>query len=99
LSDIILKAMAKHPAARFQTSEEFRQSLDQLCGEPQTVSTQVLEPMQVAEPQFEVAPPADAEEFDSAVYIERWNSWGLLAAGAFVILVFTWAFLVVIRHL
>ena len=34
LSEIVLKAMAKHPACRFQTAEEFRQSLDQLGAAP-----------------------------------------------------------------
>src|ERR1700730_793789 len=64
LSDIVLKAMAKHPAARFQTAEEFRQSLEQLSGEPQTVNTPVEEPVQAAEPHFAVQPLYDAEEID-----------------------------------
>jgi serine/threonine protein kinase len=98
LSDIVLKAMAKHPAARFQTAEEFRQSLDQLAGEPHTVSTPVVEPAQAEEPEIDVAPLAEAEEFESSMPGQGWNSWSLLAAGVFIFLVFTWAFFVVIRR-
>jgi serine/threonine-protein kinase len=98
LSEIVLKAMAKHPAARFQTAEEFRQSLDQLCADPQTVNTPVEEPVQVAEPQIAVEPLYDAEELDSSMPMQRWNSWGLLAAGLFIFLVFTWAFFLVLRR-
>src|ERR1700680_2561211 len=98
LSDIILKAIAKHPACRFQTAEEFRQSLDQLCAEPQTVSPPVAELAQADEPQVAVTPLSDAQEFDSPMPAEQWNSWGLLAAGVFIFLVFTWAFFVVLRR-
>jgi len=98
LSDIVLKAMAKHPAARFQTAEEFRQSLDQLGGEPHAVTAPVVEAAPVDELPIDVAPLSEAEEFASPLSAERWNSWGLLAAGLFIFLLFTWAFLLVLRR-
>jgi serine/threonine protein kinase len=98
LSDIILKAMAKHPAARFQTAEEFRQSLDQLCGEPHAASTPVAEPTLVAEPQIAVVSPSDAKEFAGSALARRWTSWGLWAAALFVFLVFTWTFFLILRR-
>jgi serine/threonine protein kinase len=98
LSEIVLKAMAKHPACRFQTADEFRQSLDQLGAAPDTVCTPDVEPIQVAEPEIAVTPMSDAEEFDSAMPVQWWNSWGLLAAGLFIFLLFTWAFFVVLRR-
>jgi serine/threonine protein kinase len=98
LSEIVLKAIAKHPAARFQTAEEFRQSLDQLSGEPQTVSMPVVEPAQVEEAEIDVTPLTEAEEFESSMPGQPWNSWALWAAGLFIFLVFTWAFLIVLRR-
>jgi serine/threonine protein kinase len=98
LSDIVLKAMAKHPAARFQTAEEFRQSLEQLCASPETRCTPIVEAAQVGEPEIAVTPLSGAEDFDSSMPGQPWNSWSLWAAGLFIFLVFTWAFFVVLRR-
>jgi len=98
LSDIILKAIAKHPAARFQTADEFRRNLEQLCGVAEMGSMPAAEPAPVYEPDMETPPVLESEPIAEAVSGQPWNTWTLAAAGVFIFLVFLWAFMLVVRR-
>jgi serine/threonine-protein kinase len=83
LSEIVLTAMAKDPAARFQTAEEFRQRLDQ----PRDTRPAVAAAAPAVTPPVRPAPPGTA-----------WNSWRLLLAGCVTFLVVMLAFIAVVHH-
>ena len=57
-----------------------------------------MQAAEVEEPEIAVAPLYDDEELASSALPQRWNSWGLWAAGLFIFLVFTWAFFLVLRR-
>jgi len=109
LNDIVLKAMAKDPASRFQAAEEFRDALDMLGGAPQTAPQTVAKPVAPPAPIPPVVPLAPEAELTGGQAAEeelvtempesRWNSWGLVAAGLFTFLVAVWAFFLVFRRL
>jgi serine/threonine-protein kinase len=101
VSEIILKAMAKDPAARFQTAEEFRGRVDQLRGVAHPFAVPAPAPQEpVAEPASEsVEIPATVEMSDPEPGI-RWNSWNLLAAGlcTFLVVMIVMLIFVARRH-
>jgi serine/threonine-protein kinase len=93
LSDIVLKAMAKDPSCRFQTAEEFHQSVDQFRGiaplpVAQPVTTSELEDVleRAASAASQMAP---VEQFDTPSTESRWNNWNLWIAGVCTFLVVT----------
>jgi len=109
LDSIVLKAMAKDAASRFQTAEEFRAQLDILRGVPQAAETPVaahaplpMVPL-ISEAQAASAGASEAretpdDEFPMERPESRWNSWSLVAAGLFTFLVAVWAFLLVFKR-
>ncbi len=104
LDYVILKAMAKDPAARFQSAEEFREQLDILRGVPQTAEKPAAAPAPIPSGPFGVAAEVNGHESMEDDYVRhmpasRWNSWGLVAAGLFTFLIAVWAFFLVFRRL
>jgi serine/threonine protein kinase len=89
LSEIILTAMAKDPAARFQTAEVFKHRLDQVRG----VATPAPEPAAQPVEEAEAAPA----ETPAAPMTPRWDSWQLFTAGLFTFLVVVLTFYAVMR--
>jgi eukaryotic-like serine/threonine-protein kinase len=92
LSEIILTAMAKDPAARFQTADVFKQRLDQVRG--------VATPAPAPAPQSEPAAPAAAEIEETPAppsTLPKGDFWRLIAAGVFTFLVVVLTFYVVMR--
>jgi len=77
LSEIVLTAMAKEPAARFQTAEEFRGRLDSSRqARPSPVSA--IQTVSAVPPQSQTAPPKPTV---------RWDLRSLLLAGCVTFLV------------
>ncbi len=88
LSEIVLKAMAKDPPFRFQTAEEFNQSISRFRGITPTGLEPVTAPalddvLEMAASAAASSAPADQfdGEFDGQVPESLWNGWNLLIAG------------------
>ena len=101
VGEVILRAIAKDPASRFQTAEEFRARVDQLAGVPQPPVSLPVEEGQ-AEQMLDVAQASSDETsgdetMNTAVPARRWNSPTVVAAALFTLLVAMWAFFFVVR--
>jgi serine/threonine protein kinase len=87
LSEIILTAMAKDPASRFQTAEEFRRHLDRLRGIPQPTGESAMAPAPPAEGEVVVTQAAPAENLTGLRPAPQWSLWRLAAAALFTFVV------------
>lgn len=89
ISEIVLTAMAKEPAARFQTAEEFRQRLDSSRAQRLSVGAAASNPGLATFVGKEPAPQPPTV---------LWNSRRLLLAGCVTFLVAILTFIAVIQH-
>ena len=96
LSEIILTAMAKDPALRFQTAEEFRQKLDRLGAAPQPAHEAAQLPAPMPEPDVLTM---ESDLFSGPILPEQWSSGRLWAASFFTFLVVVLTFLAITRKL
>jgi serine/threonine-protein kinase len=97
LTEIILRAMAKDPSSRFQTTDEFRARIDQLAGVPQPVSVLPVGEIQPIEQLRDAEQVSTEETVDSQMPARRWSSPTIVAAALFTILVAMWAFFFVLK--
>jgi serine/threonine-protein kinase len=84
LSEIILTAMAKDPASRFQTAEEFQRRVDRLRGAGQPATQPSVPRADLAASEVAGTP---LENFANGTTALRRISWRLVAAGLFTFLV------------
>jgi len=99
LSEIILKAMQKDPAARFQTAEEFRERLDALRGAPQPVVRPIAIPAPVTLADGDAAmEEIPDDQIETQMPATAWNPWILFAASLFTFLVIIWGLFLVFRR-
>jgi len=89
ISEIVLTAMAKEPAARFQTAEEFRQRLDSSRAQRPSMGAAASNPGLATFVGKEPAPQPSTV---------LWNSRRLLLAGCVTFLVAILTFIAVIQH-
>jgi serine/threonine-protein kinase len=89
LSEIVLTAMAKDPAARFQTAEEFRRRMDPSRGERTA-------PVAAATPS--VTAPVPAAQPARRRTASPWSSWRLVLAGCVTFLVVMLTFIAVLHR-
>jgi serine/threonine-protein kinase len=93
LSEIILTAMAKDPALRFQTADDFRLKLDRLRGvappEPVRAAARSAEPF---------VPVTRPSPFGDRGALVQWNSWRLWAACVFTFVAVLLTFLALTRR-
>jgi serine/threonine protein kinase len=90
LEQIILKALAKDPAGRFQTAEEFRAALQTIQPAPANAAAAVLLPPLKGE----AAPPAGQKpgSRSAANVLPSWLTGDLIALGLFTFLIVAIAF-------
>ena len=96
LSEIILTAMAKDPAHRFQTAEAFRQHLDRLFSASRESAEPAPRGVPAPQPEVTVVRAAPPPGHNSEL---AWSSWHLWAAGLFAFLLMVLAFLAFARRL
>jgi serine/threonine-protein kinase len=97
LSEIILTAMAKDPANRFQTAEEFRRRLDRLRGVPQPTGESAMAPAPPAVGEVVVTQAVAAEKVTGLRPAPQWSSWRLVAAALVTFVVVVTLFSIVLR--
>ena len=95
LSEIILTAMAKDPANRFQSADQFRQRLDRLLGIPQPAS--VSAPAPRAQSEAVVTQAAPASDFRGLGPALEWSPSHLFAAAIVTFLMLLVTFFSILR--
>ncbi len=101
LSGIVLKALAKDPAARFQTAEEFRERLDAMRGVPPTVETPMATPalIPLAQHLHAEAGASPGQEWDGPVAEPALSPWTLYAVGVVTFLVAVWGLFSIFKRI
>ena len=89
LNEIILKALAKDPADRFASAEEFQAALAALNLIPRQESTVVATAAAPAPAPPAALPPLSGVTRDGTVASHRWQPSELIAAGVFMFIVVT----------